>query len=246
MEEGFRELEGEAGLEANTVSPVKKLRSKKAVNEFLKQELGFATVDSKELSLDVLKEVAETISDFYSEYPQLKGFVKQFGAKKNLNSVAEAGLEWTPGKGSKTSVTLNADDMANSAAIKEMIEFNVSQGFWSPKAGTRDIINHELTHLLEYQQAFKRAEVDPFSVNANDVFAQRDAITSIQNGVFSLDVTKTAFENIGLPYQLDTIRKEVGDYAAVSSRELLAEAVGCSDRNRIMIEIVKVMKEKLQ
>lgn len=246
VEEGFRELEEAGKLETNAVSPLQKLKSKKAVNEFFKKELGFATVDSKEISLDVLKEVAETISDFYSEYPQLKGFVKQFRVKKNLDSVAEAGMEWKPGKGTKTSITLNADDMVDTAAIKEMIEFNVGQGFWSPKAGASDIINHELAHLLEYQQAFKRAEVDPFSINANDVFAQRDAITSIRSGVFSLDVTKTAFGNLGLPYLADTISKEVSGYAAVSSRELLAEAVGCSDRNQTMIEIVKVMKEKLQ
>ncbi|MDI9497266.1 MAG: minor capsid protein [Bacillota bacterium] len=219
-------------------------KTKTAVREFLQQELGFQKVTATNVDLSILTDIANTLDEFYTEFPQLHGFINEFvPVTSSKEAAASASIRFDGRAGVHTRLVVNLRSFADPEQLKRMIDANVKAGFWTPKDGARDIIRHELTHMLEYCQAFQEAGVDP---RGGDRLAQALVLRELRGRKFSSDVVRTAFTNLGVSYDQVTVESEIGTYASVNSAETIAESVGSSLRNRVMEEIVKVLKEKLK
>lgn len=208
------------------------------------QNHGFAKFSVTGLDTAVARSVAETVVDFIQEYPQLDQFITELNVDRTLQAVASArGSRSQLYQPFKFSLNLNPVELADDAAIKRVIDINVRAGHWTPKDGAKDIIKHEMTHMLEYQQSFAQLNISPKTI---DPYEQQVVLNAMRAKKFATEVADEAFANLGIQRTTANMARYVSNYGASDPSELLAETVGSSVQNSMMLEIIKTLKGKLK
>ena len=205
-----------------------------------KKNLGASRVNYAGQSVDVANEVNRTLRKIFAEYPSLNGFVDEIKFE-NIPAVARSTI-WHRNGEIKTGLAFSDSHLKDLAAIKQLTTAEAKAQYWSPKDGLLGISKHECAHLLEYEYTLKKYGVIK---TGSDPAAIANAFAAIRRGEMSSDICNNALAACNLVKNPAIIKKNLSDYANVSSLEFLAEAVSEHNPRRLARTATDLFKKLL-
>lgn len=210
--------------------------------KYARESLGFTRASYKNIDLDVANKMNQAISDMYSEYPALKGFVQELKTDGRIKATAQAGMYYEKGH-LRTALTLSSTQLNNLGDFQKLLEKNVLQKWWSPKDGVSGVIRHELAHMLEYSAMLKRNGLALGRAEKEQIDRVFD---KIKKGEFSSKIGHEALKNLGVESTPKAISEHLSAYASTNSLEFLAEAVSEHQPRALAAEVVRLLKKELE
>lgn len=199
----------------------------------------------KGIELEVANYINKSISDIYSRYPILKGFVQEIKADGRASAPASAMLGFKDGK-LNTKLILSKKDLSDLNSINDMIERCVNDKWWSPKDSIKGIVMHEMGHMIEYATTLKKYGVIDNNGALIDTSKLNLAFDKIRYGELSSEVRLRALSNLNLSNTRKSVKENLSDYANSSTLEFLAEAVSEDNPRALAKEAVKILNEKIK
>lgn len=200
----------------------------------VKSNYNINKVRLKGIDRQVLINVLNNMKKVYSDFPQIKGKIKQIESIEHPNG----GMNIEPDlEDGKYTMQINRKFFDNEKTIQKQYEKDVEAGF-HPKGTTyKDMGNHELGHVV-------MAEIIKSKYKDNKAIA-----FDWNNEITTKEVIKKSFNNLGISDKLtqDILRNNISKYAVSNYSETIGEAFADYYANKekaktISKEIIKVMK----
>lgn len=208
-------------------------KSTKAAENWAKSHLGVAKTNYTHQNTDVVNAINRSLQRIYREYPDLTGFLQEIEVTDKISSVAQAGIGITRTGEIRTRLRLSSQYFGDLKEVEKLIDQQVQNGNWTPKRGVHGILQHEMTHVLEYQRTLQKYGGDT-----------RKAMEAIKQCEYAKKITDQAFSSCNIEKTTDIIRKRVGDYATKDDSELLAELVSSTKAGKLEETVRKLLREE--
>lgn len=195
----------------------------KDARSFAKDQLGMEKASYSGLELEAANVVNEEIFNFIQEYPELKGYVTNITTSKASTFGAKAVIG--PNSAAtevQRTLRLSKTYWSDLDEYAQIYADEVLSGFKPAGSSFRDVIKHEMTHMLDYYITERNAGLlDGFTVKKWNAVAK-----SIGRNTTAAKIVDEALTDIGISetFSRVTAISDISKYAMYDPGETLAEA----------------------
>ena len=248
---GIGEIDFSSNIEKEVNAEIKiKLEKER---ERLASITGATVSFTDEISLSVLTEINDALDDSFKKYPQLSGLFSKITAERSNIDVFSFRINMRADYVYENSLNLNPVFLNDKKTIEKTLNDNL--GFWSEKDGIKGLIEHEVSHMLEFAYCCKAGGISPWlNVIDEEEGINRDRVNTAYmiHGYAKLIIIR-AQRNLELPadawktrissYVTDVSNK-YGEKAALG--EALSEARSDISNNPLSKEISKLSERQFR
>lgn len=214
--------------------------------------LGFTDLNLGKIDPETMRAVSRTISDFYKENPEMRGYLKSLNVYDDPDDITVASAGFNDEEWNKAHLVpqLNINSAALkgfSATLREMTDIY----WWTKKSDYTGIIKHELAHAIHQNSALVRSGLrsgDQLDMrNPRDMQKWSDAADLMNGHKIDSETMQEAFKRAKIPYDKEHVAGEISRYGVKNPAEAFAEAMSNEDsENTITKQVKQIVKKELK
>lgn len=211
--------------DAQKMNGFNKAQTIEEAQERIAKASGGAKVDFADMDIRVANDYLQGVEEFYSEYPELKGYIEAFDTRRsNIAASGQFEVEWNMDAATFRPKAKIHFAKQSYEEYLETIKENVESGYKYDGASGITTAKHELVHALQSKMYYmeKGLYKDGEFVEQN-IFSFKESKYSFISDSNKI-VNKASKKVYGKESHSDKI-KYLGDYAKQDRDELVAQAV---------------------